>query len=208
MGKLMDVSTMDNYYEQIVVKKMSQKKKTMIVIGFILLILVIVASVVFSQAVPLLTIIALAALIGCGYLIYYIISNSKVEYEYTFVGGEMRVERIKRQLRRKKVCAFDVKAVDDIGMYNNPENGERNVDISKHELVLRAESDDLNPDTYYVIIHDKIRHKPAILIFNPDETTLEKIRPFLSIALKKKYIEIQNQTKKLKKNEKLSDKKE
>ncbi len=36
MGKLIDVSMMDNYYEQIVVKKMSSKKKIMIVLGFIL----------------------------------------------------------------------------------------------------------------------------------------------------------------------------
>lgn len=196
MGKLMDVGTMENYYEQIVVKKMSQTKKIMIIIGFILLVLVIVVSIAFSAAMPPLTVAALAALIGCGYLIYHIISNLKVEYEYTFVGGEMRVERIKRQVRRKKVCAFDVKAVDDLGKYNNPETGERNIDIKKHELVLRAESDDMNPDTYYVVIHDKIRHKPAVLLFNPDKTTLEKIRPFLSIALKKKFLNIQNDEKK------------
>ncbi len=196
MGKLMDVGTMENYYEQIVVKKMAQSKKIMIVIGFIMLVLVIVVSIAFSAAIPPLTVVAVAAFIGCGYLIYHIISNLKVEYEYTFVGGEMRVERIKRQIKRKKVCAFDVKAVDDLGKYNNPETGERNVDIKKHELVLRAESDDMNPDTYYVVIHDKIRHKPAVLIFNPDKTTLEKIRPFLSIALKKKFLNIQNDEKK------------
>ena len=200
MGKLIDVSMMDNYYEQIVVKKMSSKKKIMIVLGFILLIAVIAVSVLLSAAMPLLTVLALAAFIGLGYMIFYVFSNLKVEYEYTFVGGEIRVERIKNQLRRKKVCCFDVKAVDDIGKYNNPENGQRNVEISKHELVLRAERDDLDPDTYYVIIHDKIRHKPAILIFNPDQTTLEKLRPFLSIELKKKYIKLQNEEKLLNKS--------
>ena len=115
MGKLMDVSTMDNYYEQIVVKKMTSQKKTMIIVGFILLILGIVVSVFLSAALPPLAFVALAFLGGCIYLIYYIVSNSKVEYEYTFVGGEMRIERIKRQLKRKKVCAFcadENKAID------------------------------------------------------------------------------------------------
>ena len=195
MGKLMDVSTMDNYYEQIVVKKMTSQKKTMIIVGFILLILGIVVSVFLSAALPPLAFVALAFPGGCIYLIYYIVSNSKVEYEYTFVGGEMRIERIKRQLKRKKVCAFDVKAVDDIDKYNDRESGKRNIDISKQNLILRAEDDDTNPTTYYVLIHDKIRHKPAVLIFTPDDTTLDKIRPYLSIQLKKKFLEIQNKEK-------------
>ncbi len=205
MGKLMDVSTMDNYYEQIVVKKMTSQKKTMIIVGFILLILGIVVSVFLSAALPPLAFVALAFLGGCIYLIYYIVSNSKVEYEYTFVGGEMRIERIKRQLKRKKVCAFDVKAVDDIDKYNDRESGKRNIDISKQNLILRAEDDDTNPTTYYVLIHDKIRHKPAVLIFTPDDTTLDKIRPYLSIQLKKKFLEIQNKEKLYQKKQNTSE---
>ncbi len=195
MEKLMDVGSMEQYYEQIVVKKMSQKKKTMLILGFVLLILGMAVSVVLAAALPLMAVAAFACLAGCGYLIYYIISNSKVEYEYTFVSGEIRIERIKRQLRRKKVCAFDVKAVDDIGKFNDLENGQKNIDLSKQELVLHAEQDEMNPSTYYLLIHDKIRHKPAALLFSPDERTLEKIRPFLSIALKKKFLEIQNEEK-------------
>ena len=201
MGKLMDLSTMDNYYEQIVVKKMSSTKKIMVALGFVLLILGIIGSIVFEQIVPPLAFVALLLLGGCIYLIYYLVSNSRVEYEYTFVTGEMRVERIKRQLKRRKVCAFDVKAIDDIGKYNNLETGKRNIDISKQNLILRAEDDDLNPGTYYVMIHDKIRHKPAVLIFSPDNTTLDKLRPYLSIELKKKFLTIRNEDKLLHKKQ-------
>ena len=201
MGKLMDLSTMDNYYEQIVVKKMSSTKKIMVALGFVLLILGIIGSIVFAQIVPPLAFVALLLLGGCIYLIYYLVSNSRVEYEYTFVTSEMRVERIKRQLKRRKVCAFDVKAIDDIGKYNNLETGKRNIDISKQNLILRAEDDDLNPGTYYVMIHDKIRHKPAVLIFSPDNTTLDKLRPYLSIELKKKFLTIRNEDKLLHKKQ-------
>ncbi len=204
MEKLMDVSRMDNYYEQIVVKKMSTNKKIMLVLGFVVLILCIVFSVMFAGMIPLLAFAALAFVGGCVYLVYYIISNSKVEYEYTFVTGEIRVERIKRRLKRKKVCAFDVKAVDDIGKYNDRETGQRTVDISKYNLILRAENDDTDPGTYYVIIHDKIRHKPAILIFSPDETTLDKLRPYLSIELKKKFLNIQKEEKLYQKKQELA----
>ena len=195
MGKLMDVTTMDNYYEQIVVKKMSSGKKGIIICAFVAVIIAIEGCVLFAAAFPPLAFLALALMGVIAYLIYYVISNLKVEYEYTFVTGEMRVERIKRQLKRRKVCAFDVKAIDDIGKYNDRKTGQRNIDISKYNLILRAEDDDLNPGTYYVLIHDKIRHKPAILIFSPDETTLQKLRPYLSIELKKKFMNIMNEEK-------------
>ena len=67
---------------------------------------------------------------------------------------------------------------------------------SEKRAVLRAEENDENEDTYYLIIHDKIRHKPALLIFSPNETTLEKLRPFLSVELKKKFMSIHPFTQK------------
>ena len=51
------------------------------------------------------------------------------------------------------------------------------------------------------MIHDKIRHKPAVLIFSPDNTTLDKLRPYLSIELKKKFLTIRNEDKLLHKKQ-------
>ncbi len=196
MGNLMDLGTMDNYYEQIVKKKMPPSTRTAIILGIILTVLAAAGCVVFAVTVPLLALVAVALLGLAVYLVYYLIANAGIEYEYTFVVGEMRIERIKGQKKRRKVTSFDVKAVDDIGKYHDPETGDKNVDLSKHKLVLRAEENEENEDTYYLIIHDKIRHKPALLIFSPNDTTLEKLRPFLSVELKKKFMSIHPSTKK------------
>lgn len=190
MEKLMDLGHMDNYYEQIVKKKFAANQLTTLVMGICSIVLVIFLCVYFSAVIPFLVPVSLIAL-GVGvWLIYTLVKNSGVEYEYTFVMGEMRIERIKGKSRRRKITAFDVKDIDDFGKYIDRETGKRNIDPSKFGVVLHSEENDINDNTYYLVIHDKIRHKRALLTFTPNQTTLEKIRPFLSIELKKKYLKL------------------
>lgn len=196
MDKLMDLGHMDNYYEQIVKKKFTANQLMTIVMGICGIVLVIVLCVFFSRKVPILVPVSLVAL-GVGiWLIYTLIKNSGVEYEYTFVMGEMRIERIKGKSKRRKITAFDVKDIDDLGKYLDRETGKRNVDPSKFGVVLHAEENDINDNTYYLIIHDKIRHKRALITLTPNNMTLEKIRPFLSVELKKKYLKLMKEEEK------------
>ena len=95
MEKLMDLGHMDNYYEQIVKKKFAANQLATLVMGICSIVLVIFLCVYFSAVIPLLVPVSLIAL-GVGvWLIYTLVKNSGVEYEYTFVMGEMRIERIK-----------------------------------------------------------------------------------------------------------------
>ncbi len=205
MEKLMDLGRMDNYYEQIVKKRFTPGRLFSLIMylgGIVLVIFTCFFLGGIDEKFGFLIPISLILLAFGIWLAYYIIKNSGVEYEYTFVLGEMRIERIKGKSKRRKITAFDIKAIDDIGRYLDLETGNRNVDPSKFPLVLRAEENEIFTNTYYVVIHDKIRHQPALLLFSPNETTLEKLRPFLSIELKKKYIQIK------KENDELAEKRE
>ena len=193
MEKVMQVEKIDNYSEQIVKRKMSSTKVTSLVLsiaGIVLLIgLSIYLSGYFNWLVPV-------ALLFLGLGIYFsviLIKNSGIEYEYTCVVGEMRIDKIKGKSKRKKISVFDVKAVDDIGKYIDSKTGDKNVDKSKFDLVLKAAEDVDRNDTYYVIIHDKIRQKHALLFFTPNERTLSMIQPYLSIDLKKKFIKMKHE---------------
>ncbi len=195
MEKLIDVGRMDNYYEQIVKKRFSPQMLALLVSSISAIALIIVLSVYLSGIFGWLVPVSIL-LLGLGiFLIWYLVKNSGVEYEYTFVMGEMRIERIKGKNKRRKVTAFDVKAVDDIGLYYDQETGQRSVDKSKYTLVLRAAENDMADNTYYAIIHDKVRHKPALLLFTPNEMTLNKIKPYLSIDMKKKFLELEKMKK-------------
>lgn len=193
MAQLISVGTMDNYYEQIVKKKFTPSMVTAMVLSMIGIVTVIFVSIYLSGYFSWLVPVSLLFM-GLGiYLIVYIIKNSGIEYEYTFVLGEMRIERIKGKSKRKNITCFDVKAIDDIGPFLDPKTGNPAVDKRKFDLILKAAENEIDEKTYYAKIHDKVRHKPALVLFTPNETTLEKIKPYLSVELKKKFFMIQKE---------------
>lgn len=193
----MAIGNMDTYYEQAVKRKMSSSTVSAIVFGLIAVVTVMVLSIWLSLTVIDWLFPIAFVMLGIGiYLVYYILKNSRVEYEYTFVMGEMRIARIKGKSRRKRITHFDVKNVDDIGKYINPETGKKNIDTSKYQNKLHAAVDDENPDTYYMVIHDKVRQKPGLLLFTPNERTLEMIKPCLSVTLKKKFLALKKEEEK------------
>lgn len=193
MDQLINLNNMDNYYEQIVKKRFTTLQMNTIILGLILDIVSIVLCIVFSGIISVLIPVSLI-LLGVGvWLVIYLIRNTKIEYEYTFVMGEMRIEKIKNQSKRKKIAAFDVKDIDDIGKFLNRETGEKNINLKSFPNVLHVEENETKDDTYYVVIHDKLKGKHALLIFTPNETTLQKLRPYLSVELKKKFLKIQKE---------------
>ena len=90
----------------------------------------------------------------------------------------------------------------DIGKYIDRATGKKTIDTKAYPNILHAEQNELNDDTYYVVIHDKLKGKHALLIFSPNETTLQKLRPYLSIELKKKFLKLQREEQEYKDKEK------
>ena len=192
MEKVMQVEKIDNYSEQIVKRKMTSSKFSALVLSIAGIVVLIALSIYLSGYFNWLVPVALLFL-GLGiYLSIMLIKNSGIEYEYTCVIGEMRIDKIKGKSKRKKITVFDVKAIDDIGKYIDTKTGNKNIDKSKQDLVLVAAEDIDRDDTYYVLIHDKIRQKHALLFFTPNERTLSMIQPYLSIELKKKLLKLKH----------------
>ncbi len=194
MAKYMELENIDSYYEQVVKKKMGTDTVMKLAIGLSLVIITLVVSIVLMVTVAdWLFLIVLMMVPFAGYLIYYIIKNSRVEYEYTFVLGELRIARIKGRAKRRTITYFDVKNIDDIGRYIDPQTGKRTIDPSKYPELLHAAENDYYLNTYYLVIHDKVRKKPAVILMTPNERTFSLIRPYLSVELKKKFLKMQKE---------------
>ncbi len=200
MENYMKVDSINNYGEQIVKKKMSMTTLTTLVVTLILSILLMVLSVYLSMWFGWLVPVALLML-GLGiYVIYYMIKNSGIEYEYTFVMGEMRIDRIKGKSNRKRLTSFDVKSIDKMGKFIDAETGKKVIETSKYNNVIKACVDEYDLNTYYLVIHDKKKQKPGLLLFTPDEKTMNLIQPYFSIQLKKKmFLDKQKAEQKAKK---------
>ena len=212
MDEYLKVDSMSNYREQIVKRKMTPTKLATIVMSLVACLLVMAISVYLSQFFGWFVPIALLML-GLGiYLIFYIIKNSGIEFEYTFVMGELRIDKIKGKSKRKRMTVFDVKSIDKLDRYIDRETGRPAVSSSKYDHVIRACQDEHSEDTYYVVIHDKVKQKPALLLFSPDERTMNMIKPYFSTNLKKKFFAMEKEDKqrleKAKKSEKPDEKKD
>ncbi len=212
MEEYLKVDSMSNYREQIVKRKMTPTKLATIVMSLVACLLVMAVSVYLSQFFGWFVPIALLML-GLGiYIIYYIIKNSGIEFEYTFVMGELRIDKIKGKSKRKRMTVFDVKSIDKLDRYIDRNTGKPAVNTSKYDYVIRACDDDHSENTYYVVIHDKVKQKPALLLFSPDERTMNMIKPYFSTNLKKKFFTMEKEDKqriaKEKKEETLNEKKE
>lgn len=194
MEKYIAVDNIDAYYEQVVKRKMSPANFSRLILS-----LAFVAAAIFVMIYLMVTVadwlfLLVLSMAGfAGYLVYYLIKNSHVEYEYTFVLGELRIAKIKGNSKRRTITYFDVKAIDDIGHYIDAETGKRTIDPKKYPNLLRAAENEDNLDTYYFIIHDKVRKKPAVLLLTPNEKTMSLIRPYLSVSLKKKFMQMQKE---------------
>lgn len=173
---------------------MSPATVTKLVVSLGIVLTVFIVAVILMVTVADWLFFIVLTMFGLGaYLVYYILKHSRVEYEYTFVLGELRIARIKGNAKRRTITYFDVKNIDDIGHYINAETGKRTIDPSKYPNLLHAAEDDYALDTYYFIIHDKVRKKPAVLLMTPNEKTFSMIRPYLSVELKKKFLKMQKE---------------
>ncbi|MGN0537131.1 MAG: DUF6106 family protein [Acutalibacteraceae bacterium] len=176
---------MEGFSEQLVKQKMTKTRQIMKVATLSAIILVVCVGFYLSMfpgldwVVPIVLLLIVAAV----YLIYNLVKNSGIEYEYTCVGGELRVDRIKGGRKRKVITRADVKSIEVMGKYN--EMDKTKVDPSEYGIIYKAGDNLGTDDTYYAIIHDKIKHRPALLYFTPNEKTLNMMRPHLSVQLKK-----------------------
>ncbi len=176
---------MEGFSEQLIKQKTTKTRYILKVISLTASILVVCVGFYLSMfpgfdwVVPIVLLLIVAAV----YLIYNLVKNSGIEYEYTCVGGELRVDRIKGGRKRKAITRADIKSIEIMGKYTEMDKSK--IDPSEYGIIYKAGDNLGTDDTYYAIIHDKIKHRPALLYFTPNERTLEMMRPHLSVQLKK-----------------------
>ena len=112
------------------------------------------------------------SLIGLGYLCWWLLSGMRIEYEYSVTNGDLTVDKIIAQRKRKRVVSFDVKDVQAFKRYDpNYYTGRR------FDNTLHADANDDGELWCAEFTHKTLGR--TLLIFSPDERTLKAIKPFL-----------------------------
>ncbi len=166
---------MENFKEQLVAKGKdpsdTRKRLLVTVAGVVAASLLVFLSINFLGNIFVGLILAAVALWGT----YYILSGFYTEYEYIFTNGEIDVDKIMGQRKRKRLITIEVKSATAFGKLNTAADANYSVvDVSDRESKL----------SYYM----DFRHNElgdTRLIFTPNEDMLSLVERYIPRTAKR-----------------------
>lgn len=175
---------MEGFNEQVV--KRANKPKNLIIKILSVLILIMIP-IVFSVLAFVITAymfyIGLFLFMGGIYVVWYIFTSQKVEFEYSVAGDELEVAKVISLRKRKRVCKVPIREIEQL------EKGEKSVDGKKFSKSFIAARDiDADDENYYAVFNSAAYGK-CLLIFSPNQQILEGMKRYLNkdIVLKLFY---------------------
>lgn len=156
---------MDVFIEKIITRKKTSKEH-LIVVGIILggLILSILAFTFLGSIAP--AVVAVAIYFG-----YYLAKSTNLEYEYAVTNGDIDVDKIIAQRKRKRVYSANTKDMEIVARLKSDKYGEYK-NINKRVEAVSSMNDD--QDIYFMVA--PFKGERTILFFQPDQRMLESIK--------------------------------
>ncbi len=151
---------MDTFVEQLVKKKKSAGQ-ILAIIGIVLAALFLLAvSIVFISVVGA---FAAFVIVGIFYGAWYLLTAQNIEYEYCVTNGDIDIDRIVAQRKRRRIVSVSGKKIESAGRYVPEKWAGRQID----RTVIAAPSD-REDNLYYFTYHSKKRGH-TLVVFQPDE---------------------------------------
>ena len=162
----------DVYLEQLV-KRKNNAVSILIRIGIVLGAVILSAAIFILSplAGPFSTILFLIfALIVYGAYMAFI--SQSIEYEYIITNGDIDIDKIIAQRRRKRILSFKCRDIDKMGKYDANEHS--SVQYDKKYFV--QDSADENP---WYLAYTSPKRGRVLVVFSGYERVLNAMRPFL-----------------------------
>ncbi len=161
---------MDIFLEKIVPRRKTSKD-TLITVGIII---GAIALIIVSGGIPILKNFSIFIVVGVGYFAYRFITLRNIEFEYAVTNGELDIDKIISQRKRKRIFSasckdFDILAKVKSEHYNNEAKNIKN----RIEAMSSFEA----PDLYFAALNYK--GERTIVFFEPNEKMLNSFKTFI-----------------------------
>jgi len=163
---------MDVFMEKIVAKKKGLKDNMIvagIIFGAIIAIFVAINLPIINQLG-----IGLFLVAGFIYLAYRLITSRNVEYEYVVTNGELDIDKIISQRKRKRIFSASCKEFDIVARVKS-NSFSQSVQSIKNRIDASSSLD--SPDAYFATLNYK--GEKTLVIFEPDEKMLNNFKFFI-----------------------------
>lgn len=165
---------MQDIFIEYLVKRERTAQTTLLKIGIVLLaVLICAAALLFGGALGALSMLAPLLAVGAVYGAYYLITSMNVEYEYSVTNGELDVDQIIAQRKRKRLVSVNCKEVEAFGRYKAAEHQGKN-----YQTKIIACDNIANPELWYCAVRLK-QSGLTLVVFNANQKMLDGIKPFL-----------------------------
>ena len=153
---------MDMFIEKIVKKRKG--------IVDILLILLIVAAVIILSYLSLLFVpqFAMILMIAFFYLAYILISKLNIEYEYALTNGDLDIDMIINQKKRKRLLSVNCKDFDIVAKVNTSQYTR---DIKECKNIKNFTSRNKNADVWFISMRKD--GQATVILFEPLEKMID-----------------------------------
>ena len=175
---------MDGFNEQVV--KRATKAKN-IVIKILSVVILLFIPVLFTFLAFTITTymfyVGLFLFIGGIYMVWYIFSCQKVEFEYSVAGNELKISKIIALRSRKNICKININEIEELEKGDKITKGKRFT-----KTFIAARDFDKDDENYYAIFNSPAYGR-SLLVFTPNDDILQGMKPHLNknIVLKLFY---------------------
>lgn len=172
---------MDTFKEYMVTRYQDAKDKLKIFGLIFLCTLALVLSVLFMRVIAPFIGFVLFAIMAGFYGTYYYAAMKRVEYEYIFTNGDLDIDKIMGQRKRKRLATIDIPSIMDFGKISDQKRAE--IFASEHTVI--DATDNLCSDGDYYL---ECKHKNlglCYLVFTPSDEFAEELKPFFPRELRK-----------------------
>lgn len=148
------------FVEQIVKRRIS-------ISGILLRMLFIFLTLAGLMSMMILGMLGFTIAILLGYATYLVWAYTSVEYEYSFLNGELSVDKIIGQRKRKSIANYDIKEAEIVA----PFVSDAVVRASGNAIIKDYSTRTSNNDVYAMIINNS--NGKFKVVFEPNEKVLE-----------------------------------
>lgn len=166
---------MEGFNEQVVKRANKPKNLLIKIMSILILILVPVVCCILAYVItPYMIYVGLFLFLIGIYVVWYVITSQKVEYEYSVAGNDLDISKIISLRKRKRVCKVPINEIEKL------DKGEKTIEGMRFAKTFVAARDlDADDENYYAV-YNTTAYGRCLLIFSPNENILKGMKSHLN----------------------------
>ncbi len=164
---------MEGFIEQVVKRDKTAKNLAIKIIAVALLVLIPLTFVFLARFIPYLGLVGFFLFLGGLYIVWYVFSSQRVEFEYSIAGDTLDIVKIVSLRKRKRIVNVEIKEIEDIVV------GDDKISSMHFRKVYYAAKNANNTKENHYAVFTVPAYGKCLLVFNPNEAILQGMKPYM-----------------------------